>query len=98
MLKLIKNVNDESSSSSFCSGSPSQEAEDPPPKKRSRISHLSKVLEQKVKEGLKRASKQPPGSVQLEQYLENVQAYPDEKDPLESWVENRETYILCSHQ
>ena len=54
----------------------------PPPTKRSRFSHLSKLLEKKVKEGLKQASKQPPGGLQLEQYLENVHTYPDDKDPL----------------
>ena len=98
VLKLMKEANGDSSASSACSGSPSshQESEDAPPKKKSRFSHLSKVLEEKVKEGLKKASKQPPGGLQLEQYLENVHTFPDEKDPLEFWIENREAYPTLS--
>ena len=73
----MKHANGDSSPSSACSGSPSshQEATDPPPTKRSYFSHLSKLFEEKVKEGLKKASKQPPGGIQLEQYLENVHTY-----------------------
>ena len=88
---------DASCSSSVHSVSPSshQESEDPPPKK-SRFSHLTRVLEEKVKEGLQRASKRPRGELELEQYLEKVHAYSDDKDPLQFWVETREIYPTLS--
>ena len=53
-------------------------------------------MEEKAKEGLKKTLKQPPGGLQLEQYLENVHAFPDEKDPLEFWIENCEAYPILS--
>ena len=70
---------DDSSASSACSGSPSglKEAEDPC------TSHMSKVLEQKIEDSVKKAFKQPPSGLQLEQCLENVHLYPDETDPLD---------------
>ena len=99
-LMLLKDSNgDSSGSSSVHSGSPAsghQESEDQPPKKRSRFSHLSKLLEQKAKEGLQRASKRPHGGLELEQYLENVHSYPDEEEPLQFWVEHREMYPALS--
>ena len=91
VLKILNG--DASCSSSVHSVSPSshQESEDPPPKK-SRFPHLTRVLEEKVKEGLQIASKRPHGELELEQFLEKVHAYPDDKDPLQFWVETREIY------
>ena len=54
------------------------------------------MLEEKIKEGLQRASKRPRGELELEQYLEKVHAYPDDKDPLQFWVETREIYPTLS--
>ena len=78
------------------SPSSQQELEEQPPKKKSQFSYLSKVLEEKVREGLQRASKRPHGGLELEQYLEKVHTYPDEVDPLQFWVEHKDIYPALS--
>lgn len=74
VLQLLKESNGGtlSSSSSAHSASPAayqEEPEDPPPKKRLRFSHLTKVLEQKLREGLEKAAKHPRGELEWEQYM-----------------------------
>ena len=80
---MLKDTNGSSSgSSSVQSGSPStQQHEDPPPTKKYRFSHLSKVLEEKAKKGLHKASRRPRGELEVETYLESVYVYPDDHDP-----------------
>ena len=94
LLKMLKDSNGSSSeSSSVQSGSPStRHHEDPPPTKKYRFSHLSKVLEEKAKEGLHKVSKRPPGELEMESYVENIHAYPDDNDPLSFWIQNQEKY------
>ena len=74
VLQLLKESNGGtlSSSSSAHSALPAayqEEPEDPPPKKRLRFSHLTKVLEQKLREGLEKAAKHPCGELEWEQYM-----------------------------
>ena len=60
LLKMLKDYSCGDSStgpSSSQSESPAQHVEEPPPKKKSRFSHLSKLLEEKAKAGLHKASK-----------------------------------------
>ena len=88
-----------SSSSSAHSGSPAahqEEPEGPPPKKRSRFSHLTKVLEQKLREGLEKAAKHSCGELEWEQYMQAVHSVGDEDDPLSFWLEHQEAYPLLS--
>ena len=95
ILKLLKDYNggNSSGSSSVHSDSPAvhqEECENPLPKKRSRFSHLTKVLEAKVKEGLE--TKHPHGELELTKYMDVVHSVPDEDDPLSFWVEHQDTY------
>ena len=100
--KLLVMLKDSSSSdssgcSSVQSGSPAaQRPQDPPLKKKSRFSHLSKVLEEKAKESLHKASKRPRGEVEIENCLENVHSYPDESDPVSFWIENQQKFPSVS--
>ena len=90
LLVMLKDSSssDSSGCSSLQSGSPAaQQLQDPPPKKKSRFSHLSKVLEEKAKEGLHEASKRPRGEVEIENYLENIHSYPDGSDPVSFWIQ-----------
>ena len=97
VLKLLNCDSSNSSSVHSASSSSCQELEEPPPKKKSWFSHLSKVLEEKVKESLQRASKRPHGGLdELEQYLEKVQTYPDDVESLQFWAEHREMYPALS--
>lgn len=95
LLQQLKDVNGGStgSSSSSCTASPSRESDEPPKK---RFCHLSKVLEQKFKEDLKRAATAPPGEQELEQYLHSVHPIEEHFDPLYFWVEEEKNYPLLS--
>ena len=74
------NGSDLSGSSSVKSGSlAAQRLQD---HQKSGFSHLSKVLEEKAKEDLHKASKLPCGEVEIKNYLENIHSYPDKSDPL----------------
>lgn len=83
LLKYLKDVSGSVTSSSVSSAASPEhetdEAEEPPKKQ---FHHLSKVLEQKLKEGMKKAEKAPPGKEQLELYLQNIQSIPEGVDPL----------------
>jgi hypothetical protein len=83
LLKYLKDTSGSVTSNSASSAASPEhevdEAEDPP---RKRFHHLSKVLEQKFKEGMKKAEKVPPGKEQLELYLQSVETIPEGVDPL----------------
>ena len=72
---------------------PAEELEEPRPK---RFCHLSRLLEEKVKEGIQKEAKAPPGQQQLEQYVQTVHQLPEDFDPLQFWIENEATYPLLA--
>ena len=79
ILNLVKDCIDEKAKSGSSSSGASlpqaqdqqlQQSDEPPSK---RFRHLNKLLERKVKEGIKEASKVPAGETELKHYLKNVQ-------------------------
>ena len=80
-----ESANGESSASSSASvtGSPAQE-EEPPAK---RFCHLSRLLDEKLKEGAKKASKKPQWEQQLENYTKAVHhRFQQHDDPIAFWT------------
>ena len=65
-----------------------------PPSKRFR--HLNKVLEQRVKEGMKKKSVNPPGHAEIERYFDSVETRAESADPLSYWEEKVNDYLLLS--
>jgi len=61
-----------------------------------RFCHLSRLLQEKVKEGIEKVAQKPPGQQELDQYLLNVHQYPDDGDAFKSWNDERVTYPLLS--
>ena len=74
-------------------GSP-EETDEPPAVKR--FHHLSRLIEEKTKEGIEEVSKAPPGKRELEHYLQNTQPLTEEADALQFWIESDKTYPLLS--
>ena len=100
LLRMLK-VNDLDSQSSSQS-SPIQSSptplpeEESPVKKRQRFSYLSKVLEEKLRQGKEKAAREPHGKQELERYLDSVPSLGDDDDPLVFWVEQKDAYPLLS--
>ena len=69
------------------------ETEEPPVK---RFHHLSKLLQERAREGIEQVAKTPPGKQELEHYLQNFQPLSDQMDAVDFWVENEKTYPLLS--
>jgi len=61
-----------------------------------RFCHLSRLLQEKVKEGIEKVAQKPPGQQELDQYLMIVHQYPDDGDTFKFWIEERATYPLLS--
>lgn len=64
-----------------------------PPAKRFR--YLTKVLEHKWQEGLKK-SKLPPGQSEVERYFDSVETLANAADPFDYWVTQQATFLLLS--
>ena len=99
LLRLLKDMNGGVSSPSPRSSvsspvHPPNEDLEPPEKKR--FCHLAKVLEEKLKEGAMKASKEPPGRQELQHYLLAMHTLPEDADPLSFWVEEEKNYPLLS--
>ena len=77
-------------------GSPLSADEDNGPPQAKRFKHLGKVLEQRIKEGLNRASKVPPGKAEIERYFSSVVTLPEKEDPVTFWISNESIYPLLS--
>ena len=96
--KLMKKLK-EADGNNGSSDSPStptlspDEAEEPPMK---RFHHLSKLLEETVKEGIQEVAKSPPGKQELENYLQNLQPLSEQIDAVQFWIEAEKTYPLLS--
>ena len=94
--KILKELK-ESNGNNGASGSPStptlspEEAVEPPMK---RFHHLSRLLEEKVKEGIQEVAKSPPGKQELENYLQNFQPLSEEIDAVQFWIDAEKTYPL----
>ena len=79
--------NGESSASSATSPTDSpahEESSGEPPMKK--FHHLSRLLEEKWREGVKKASKQPAWEQQLQNYLSLVHQVKQQDDPIEFWT------------
>lgn len=72
----------------------SHEGGEEPPSKRFR--HLNKVLEQRVKEGMKKKSVNPPGHAEIERYFDSVETRAESADPLSYWEGKVNDYPLLS--
>ena len=97
LLFQIKEIKSNESSSS--ENSPTHEVgyevrEEPPAAKRFR--HLDRVLEVKFKEGMKRKSKHPPGTTEIERYFDSVEALAEHADPISYWEGMMQEYPLIS--
>ena len=90
LLHSLSENGDSSSTSPEPEASPNAD-EEPPAK---RFCHLSKVLEQKFKEGLKKAAKPAPGEQELERYLHATSTQRIDTDPILFWVEQEKEYPL----
>lgn len=71
----------------------SDPADEPPAK---RFRHLTKVLEQRWKEGLKKKAKLPPGQAEIERYFDSLESLADDADPFDYWIAHQATYPLLS--
>lgn len=84
LLKQLKELSEscESSSSSITQSPKStpEDSEEQPPKKR--FCHLSRLLEQKLREGMKKAAKSPCGEREVRAYLEAVHSLSDQDNPI----------------
>ena len=69
------------------------ETEEPPMK---HFHHLSKLLQERAREGSEEVAKPPPGKQELEHYLQNFQPLSEQNDAVDFWVENMKTYPLLS--
>ena len=73
VLRMLEDNGHSDSHSSTQSSPPAPvEQEEGPQKKRQRFSHLAKVLEDKLKQGKEKASKQRPGEQELDRFLETM--------------------------
>ena len=97
LLRMLKANNGQSDSQSSTQSSPARlQEEEGPVKKRQRFSYLSKVIEDKLRQGKEKAAKQPPGEQELERYMESMPSLGDDDDPLAFWVEQKDFYPLLS--
>ena len=97
LLKLLKEESENGGSDS--SPSPHSPAvggtqEEEPPMKR--FCHLSRILEQKLKDDFKKVAKRPPGELEVEQYLSSGHSLPHEEDPIPFWIEQEKKYPLLA--
>ena len=96
LLHMLRNNGGQSDSQSSGQSSPLPVQKEGLPRKRQRFSYLSRVIEDKLRQGKEKASKQPLGQQELECYLESMPALGDEDDPLAFWVDQKELYPLLS--
>ena len=97
LLRMLKSNGAQSDSQSSGQSSPVTVQEEGPSRKRQRFSYLSRVIEDKVRQGKQKASKQPLGRQELERYLESMpSSSDDDDDPLAFWVGQKELYPLLS--
>ena len=93
--KLLKNQSeDPGSSSSSNTESPVYPDTDEPPLKK--FCHLSKVLEKKWKESMKKTPKHIPGEQELQLYLSSLSGAPSVPDPVSMWLECANKYPTLS--
>ena len=76
--------NGSGSSASSTTASPSQDDTDEPPMKK--FCHLSRLLEEKWKEGVKKASRQPAWEAEMERYMKAVHRVQQHDDAVTFWT------------
>ena len=94
ILRMLRGTNGCSDSQSSGRSSPAPQEEGGPVKKRQHFNHLSKVLEDKKRQGKEKAAKQPHGEQELAHYVESMPSIDDDDDPLSFWVEQKDLYPL----
>ena len=67
--------------------------EEPPTKL---FRHLDRILEARVKEGLRQTSSLPPGKAEVERYFQSVESAAEKVDPLTYWIDQEDQYPLLS--
>ena len=65
-----------------------------PPTKRFR--HLNRILDEKLKEGMKKKSVNPPGHAEIERYFDTVENLREVVDPITYWKNQSQDYPLLS--
>ena len=96
LLRQLKEQSESSGSSSNATQSPRSpvpEEEEPSTK---RFCHLSRIIEQKLKEDVRKVSKRPPGEQEIEQYLSSGVSLQPNDDPISFWIEHEKKFPLLS--
>ena len=95
LLQQLKDLSENGDSgSSSVTVSPVHPETDEPPMKL--FCHLSKLLEEKWKEGFKKTSHQHPGDQELQNYLDTFNPVPTQVDAVGYWIAQEKSYPLMS--
>lgn len=96
LLRQLKEQSESSGSSSNATQSPRSPvpAEEEPPTKR--FCHLSRIIEQRLKEDVRKVSKRPPGEQEIEQYLSSGVSLQPSDDPISFWIQHEKNYPVLS--
>lgn len=94
--QLTESAENSGDSNSPTSATPTPSPDEGEPPATKRFHHLSRLLQEKSKEGSKKVDKSPPVKLELEHYLNIQPQFDEEADVMQFWIDAKEYPVLSS--